>query len=116
MYRIGEFSSMTELSKETLRYYADIRLLVPVYIDPTNNYKYYDNNSFLTARLLFYLHKFDFTIQEMLQVVHEQSLDDLEEILLGKKRKLQQKVVRISMLIDDIDSFINEGKGEDFDT
>lgn len=115
MYRIGQFSSMTELSKETLRYYADIDLLQPVYIDPTNNYKYYDNNSFLTARLLIYLRKFDFSIQEMQQVVHERSLEDLEDILLEKKKKLEQKAARISLLIDDIDAFIDYGKEVDLD-
>ncbi|MEK3886157.1 MerR family transcriptional regulator [Bacillus sp. FSL K6-3431] len=88
MYRIGEFASMTELSKETLRYYADIKLLEPIYVNPTNQYRYYDNNSFLTARLLFYLRKFDFSIQEMLEVINKRSLADLEDILQEKKSRL----------------------------
>jgi DNA-binding transcriptional MerR regulator len=111
MYRIGEFASMTELSKETLRYYAEIKLLEPVFVDPTNHYKYYDNNSYLTARLLYYLRRFDFSIQEMLVVVKERSLDDLEGILLEKKSKLKQKADEITILINDIDTFINHGNG-----
>ncbi|WP_404450624.1 MerR family transcriptional regulator [Virgibacillus necropolis] len=111
MYRVGEFALMTELTKETLRYYAEIKLLEPVYIDPANSYSYYDNNSYLTARLLFYLRKFDFSIQEMLEVVKQRSLDELEEILQEKKNKLKQQVTEIESLINVIDEFIDYGNG-----
>ncbi|GGA86933.1 MerR family transcriptional regulator [Ornithinibacillus halotolerans] len=113
MYKTGEFSEMTELSKETLRYYAEIKLLEPVYIDPDNGYKYYDNNSFLNARLLFFLRKFGFTIQEMKQVIQERSLDELEDILIEKKEKLELKIQEIRDLILQIDAFIDYGNGVD---
>lgn len=35
MYKVSEFSEMTGLSKETLRYYAEVKLLEPAYIDRT---------------------------------------------------------------------------------
>ncbi|WP_028608373.1 MerR family transcriptional regulator [Paenibacillus harenae] len=111
MYRIGEFASMTELTKETLRYYADIKLLEPVYVDPVNHYKYYDNHSYLMARLLFHLRRFGFTIQEMKDFVEKRSLDDLEDILQEKKRKLNRQIEEITVIIQDIDSFIDEGNG-----
>lgn len=37
MYRISEFSEITGLSKETLRYYAEVKLLEPAYIEPSNH-------------------------------------------------------------------------------
>ncbi|MFC4559045.1 MerR family DNA-binding transcriptional regulator [Virgibacillus kekensis] len=40
MHKISDFAAMTGLSKETLRYYAEVRLLEPAYIDPRNNYRY----------------------------------------------------------------------------
>ncbi|MDQ0063780.1 MerR family transcriptional regulator [Paenibacillus harenae] len=111
MYRIGEFATMTELTKETLRYYAEIKLLEPVYVDPDNHYKYYDNHSYLMARLLFHLRRFGFSIQEMKDYVEKRSLDDLELILQEKKRKLSHQVEEIEAIIKDIDSFIDEGNG-----
>ncbi|WP_277586982.1 MerR family DNA-binding transcriptional regulator [Psychrobacillus antarcticus] len=45
MYKISEFAHLTGLSKETLRYYADVKLLEPAYIDPVNNFRYYDDGS-----------------------------------------------------------------------
>lgn len=111
MYRTGEFAEMTDLSKETLRYYAEIKLLEPVYIDPSNGYKYYDNNSFLTARLLFFLRKFGFSIQEMKHALQERSLDELEQILVEKKNKLESEIQEINELIERIEVFINDGNG-----
>jgi DNA-binding transcriptional MerR regulator len=46
MYKVSEFVEMTGLSKETLRYYAEVKLLEPAFIDPKNNYRYYDDGSF----------------------------------------------------------------------
>ncbi|MBC1436013.1 MerR family transcriptional regulator [Listeria rocourtiae] len=106
MYRIGEFSEMTGLTKETLRYYTQIELLQPVFVEPRNKYSYYDNNSFLVARLLVYLRRFDFSIQEMLMVVHDRSLDELEEILKEKKVALRQRIADTEAIIMEIDTFL----------
>ncbi|WP_430536565.1 MerR family transcriptional regulator [Listeria rocourtiae] len=106
MYRIGEFAEMTGLTKETLRYYAQIELLQPVFVEPRNKYSYYHNNSFLVARLLVYLRRFDFSIQEMLMVVHDRSLDELEEILKEKKVALRQRIVETEAIISEIDGFL----------
>ena len=53
MYKISEFADITGLSKETLRYYAEVKLLEPAYIDTTNNYRYYDDGSYFVAVLCY---------------------------------------------------------------
>jgi hypothetical protein len=52
MYKISEFARMIGLSRETLRYYAEVKLLEPAYINPDNNYRYYDDGSYFLAILL----------------------------------------------------------------
>ncbi|WP_157843277.1 MerR family transcriptional regulator, partial [Bacillus sp. FJAT-42315] len=42
MYSIGKFSEICNIPVKTLRYYSDIGLLKPSYIDPVTNYRYYD--------------------------------------------------------------------------
>ena len=37
---IGELSKRTGCSIKALRYYDSIRLLKPIYVDPSSNYKY----------------------------------------------------------------------------
>lgn len=38
---IGEFSKISGLSIKSLRYYDKIGILSPIYVDPSNNYRYY---------------------------------------------------------------------------
>ncbi|MDT9027044.1 MULTISPECIES: MerR family DNA-binding transcriptional regulator [Rossellomorea] len=113
MYKVSEFSKMTGLSKETLRYYAEIKLLEPVYIDPANNYRYYDNGSYLVGRLLVYLRRFNFSIQEMLTVVNDESFENLEQLIRAKKRDLEAEIQRIQTVIEEMDDFFEMGIGED---
>ncbi|MGV2940383.1 MerR family transcriptional regulator [Mesobacillus sp. LC4] len=112
MYKVSEFSKMTGLSKETLRYYAEIKLLEPVFIDPNNKYRYYDNGSYLVARLLVHLRRFNFTIQEMLTVVNDESFENLEQILWKKRQGLVNQVQELNELIEEMDDFFEFGMEE----
>ncbi|RSD26772.1 MerR family transcriptional regulator [Mesobacillus subterraneus] len=109
MYKVSEFSKMTGLSKETLRYYAETKLLEPVFIDPNNKYRYYDNGSFLIARLLVQLRRFNFTIQEMLTVVNDESFENLEQILWKKRQGIVKQVEELNKLIEEMDDFFEFG-------
>jgi MerR HTH family regulatory protein len=41
MLKIGDFSSLAQVSIKTLRYYDERGLLSPVHIDPETGYRYY---------------------------------------------------------------------------
>jgi DNA-binding transcriptional MerR regulator len=49
---IGEFSTMTRLSRKALRYYQELGLLEPAAVDPSNGYRYYDADQVDVARLI----------------------------------------------------------------
>ncbi|WP_339230385.1 MerR family transcriptional regulator [Oceanobacillus sp. FSL K6-2867] len=110
MYKISDFSEMTVLSKETLRYYAEIRLLEPAYIDPNNNYRYYDDGSYFLAILLVKLRRLGFTIQEMNTVMEDESFADLEGLLIQKRNKIQMEIEDLLLRMEGIDAFLESGK------
>ncbi|WP_456272985.1 MerR family transcriptional regulator [Bacillus sp. AK031] len=110
MYKISEFAEITGLSKETLRYYAEIKLLEPAYINPKNNYRYYDDGSYFLAVLLVKLRNFGLTIQEMQDVMNDQSFFNLEELLELKKKNIQQEIETLQQKLAEIDEFIESGK------
>jgi DNA-binding transcriptional MerR regulator len=112
MYKISEFAEMTGLSKETLRYYAEVKLLEPAYIDPNNNYRYYDDGSYFLAILLDKLRDFGFTIQEMLSVMEDESFAHLEDLLISKRTKIQQQIEALQLRAEEIDAFLASGKEE----
>jgi len=113
MYRVSEFAELTGLSKETLRYYAEVKLLEPAFIDPKNNYRYYDDGSYFLALLLSKLRRFGFTIQEMIDVMNDESFAHLEELLLQKKNKIQRQMEDLRLQVEEIDDFLASGKEGD---
>ncbi|MCM3601296.1 MerR family transcriptional regulator [Robertmurraya korlensis] len=112
MYKISEFAEITGLSKETLRYYAEMKLLEPAFIDPKNNYRYYDDGSIFLATLLSKLRKLGFTIQEMISVMEDESFSNLEALLVQKKRKILKQINELQLQVEEIDEFLASGKEE----
>lgn len=112
MYKISDFAEITGLSKETLRYYAEVKLLEPAYIDPKNNYRYYDDGSYFLAVLLSKLRRFGFTIQEMISVMEDESFTNLETLLNNKRINIQLQIDDLTLQLNEIDDFIATGKEE----
>jgi DNA-binding transcriptional MerR regulator len=112
MYKISEFVEMTGLSKETLRYYSEVKLLEPAYIDPKNNYRFYDDGSYFLAILLSKLRRFGFSIQEMISVMEDESFANLEELLIQKRNKIQLQIEDLLLQTKEIDEFLASGKEE----
>lgn len=113
MYLIREFSELTGLSRETLRYYAEVKLLEPAYIDPKNSYRYYDDGSYFLAILLVKLKSFGFTIQEMVSVMNDKSFANLENLLQQKRENIQSEIHDLQRKISEIDAFIESGREEE---
>ncbi|MBF4692388.1 MerR family transcriptional regulator [Fusibacter ferrireducens] len=96
MYKIGEFSKITFLSVKTLRYYNEIKLLVPAKIDEATGYRYYDDENFQKAMMIKTLRRFNFSIQELLEVLPRiDHMDDLADFLLEKHEQLETQVTMI---------------------
>lgn len=112
MYRISEFSEMTGLSKETPRYYEKEQLLEPASVHPSNKYRYYDDGSYFLALLLQKLRSFGCTIQEMKDVMRDESFANSEELLVRKKERLHIEMNQKQQKILEIEEFIRTGQEE----
>ncbi|WP_347551185.1 MerR family transcriptional regulator [Pseudalkalibacillus hwajinpoensis] len=112
MYKISEFVQLTGLSKETLRYYAEVNLLEPAFTDPKNKYRYYDDGSYFLALLLVKLRRFGFTIQEMRSVMEDESFEHLEDLLCEKRANILVQIEDLRLQITEIDEFLESGREE----
>ena len=55
MFRIGEFSKLTQVTIRMLRYYDEMGLLKPSKIDPRTNYRMYSVEQIPTLNKIIYL-------------------------------------------------------------
>jgi effector-binding domain-containing protein len=96
MYKIGEFSKITQLTVKTLRYYDEISLLQPAMIDSENSYRYYDEANYEKALKIKTLKKFDFSLKEILEVVD--NIEDPQDMTAYLNEKALQLELRMKEL------------------
>jgi DNA-binding transcriptional MerR regulator len=66
---IGEFSKRTRLSAKALRLYDGLGLVVPIDVDPTNGYRYYEERQVPDAVLIAMLRRLDMPLEEIASVL-----------------------------------------------
>lgn len=66
---IGEFSTMTRLSRKALRLYHDLGLLEPAEVDAATGYRYYDVTQVEVARLIRRFRDLDMPVPDLLSYV-----------------------------------------------
>lgn len=76
MLSIGEFSKICKVSTKTLRYYAEIGLILPNEINPENGYRYYAIEQLETMLLIIRLKSYNFSLEEIKQMVESGELDE----------------------------------------
>ena len=105
MYKIGEFSKLTNLSIRTLRYYNEIGLLIPEEVDIYTNYRYYSDQNLYQVKVIELLKKAGFTLEEIIK--YQNNFTD--DILLKHKQKLNNIQDKVK-LTDTIRKQIKDGK------
>lgn len=101
-YSIGELAKIKNIPIQTLRYYDQIDLFKPDYVNPENNYRYYTINQFFYLDIIKYLKYIGTPLAEMKQIIRSDAgtmyafLDKQEEIIQEKIRKLQDTQLLIN--------------------
>ncbi|MBN2040472.1 MAG: MerR family transcriptional regulator [Spirochaetes bacterium] len=96
MYSIGKFSAITKIPCKTLRYYDEISLLKPAYIDSDNNYRYYDHNSIVRVQQILIYKNCGMPLEKIGQLINKNNADeDLTKILKDHLSVLDEKIKEI---------------------
>lgn len=109
MYSIGEFSKIGSVSTKTLRYYDEIGLLKPAYIDEENRYRYYSEAQVDTILFISELKTYDLRLEQIKAILEKedssllehflrQRMEQLDEAIQGSirlRRSIEQKVLEI---------------------
>ncbi|MPW26942.1 MerR family transcriptional regulator [Alkalibaculum sp. M08DMB] len=115
MLSIGEFSNICRVSTKTLRYYAEIGLILPNEINPENGYRYYSIKQLETMLFINRLKSYKFSLEEIKTILKSEELQDekLYVELVRKKHEIKKQVQEFKSTLDQINediSILNQGK------
>jgi DNA-binding transcriptional MerR regulator len=100
MYKIGEFSKITNLTVKALRYYDEQEILKPSYRGD-NEYRFYDEADFERARLIVFLRNLNFSISEVKDVLNNcDQIEDVSYFLSEKKAFIEKRMEEEKALIE----------------
>ncbi len=71
MLKIGDFSTLAQVSIKTLRYYDEAGLLEPEWVDPENGYRYYAARQIARLHRILALKDFGFSLEEIGRLLGE---------------------------------------------
>jgi DNA-binding transcriptional MerR regulator len=99
MFRIGEFSQITRVTVDTLRYYDAIGLLKPVKVDPFTGYRYYSAKQLMSLNRILALKEIGFSLEEIARILQEKLSNDelrgmLKAQLVQAERDMQTAQLR----------------------
>jgi DNA-binding transcriptional MerR regulator/DNA gyrase inhibitor GyrI len=108
VYTIGQFSKIGRVSTKTLRYYDDIELLKPVYVEKKSQYRYYSDEQVLIILLISELKQYGLKLEEIKAIVDKQEVDLLKKFLKNKVSEIDEEVHNNLKLKDIIEQKIKK--------
>ncbi len=112
MLSIGEFSNICKVSTKTLRYYAEIGLILPDKINPENGYRYYSIEQLETMLFINRLKSYNFSLEEIKTMLEseESQEEKLYLALTRKKKEMEKQVQEFEKTLDELNNDISNLK------
>lgn len=107
MYRIGLFSKYGKTTIKTLRYYDEIGLLKPAYIDDETGYRYYATSQLFKLHDIVSLRQMGFAIADIIAIMDGRHVD---EIISKRKVEVENQLSHASEQLSRINNYINNRK------
>lgn len=103
LYKIGMFANMNRVTIKTLRYYDEQKLLVPVYVDEENGYRYYAAGQMAQLHRIIALKNLGFSIDDIRKII-----DGAEEktFLLEKKQEILKEIAVLTNKLSQVEGYL----------
>ncbi|WP_338472417.1 MerR family transcriptional regulator [Niallia sp. XMNu-256] len=103
VFTIGEVSRLFRIKSSAIRYYCDIGLLKPTYVDPETGYRYFSTAHFEQLNTIKYLQTLGLSLQEIQTFV-----DNRDPVYLLEQLQAQREITRHKIReLEEIEQKIN---------
>ena len=112
MLSIGDFSKICNVSTKTLRYYAEIGLILPNEINNENGYRYYSIEQLETMLFIKRLKSYNFSLEQIKTILQSEELRDekLYLSLIEKKKEIDKQVQELNLISEELNNDISNLK------
>ncbi|MGA7668876.1 MAG: MerR family transcriptional regulator [Nitrolancea sp.] len=93
MFRIGDFSRLTQVTVKALRHYDSLGLLKPAQIDPESGYRYYSGSQLPRLNRILALKDLGFSLEQIGQLLDaDLSPEQLRVMLQAKQDEVREQI------------------------
>ncbi len=110
LFTIGEIATLFDINKKTLRYYDEIGLFKPSYIDEKNNYRYYTTNQFEKLNTIIYLKNIGIPLNIIKSHLENISINNALNLFEIQEDIIEQKIEELKLIQNKVKSRISKIK------
>ena len=108
LFSIGEMAKIFHLSVSSLRHYEALGLVLPEYVDPSTNYRYYSVRQFEPLNTIRYLRAMDMPLTEIADFLQNRDVETIEEKLRAQKAAVVQKQKELKRIERKLDARLSQ--------
>ena len=113
MFGIGTVARLAQVSVRTLRYYDEIGLLAPVWVDPDTGYRWYAPEQLHRLHRILALRDLGVQLQEIAVLLADDlSVDELRGILLLRRAEAHERVLEETELLAHVEARLRQMEEE----
>jgi DNA-binding transcriptional MerR regulator len=103
LYTIGEISKLKNITTKALRFYDEIGLLKPYFVDPENQYRYYHPDQLLHVDIIKAARNLEISPNELIPFFEQQDTKGLIALLEEHKEQARAKLNKLQDVITGIE-------------
>ncbi len=98
LFTIGEMARLFHMNIRTLRYYDEIGVLKPEYVNEETNYRYYSTVQFERLNTIKYLRALDVPLEKILLFLNEKDVNTILSIFVEQHESVVRKQEQLSRI------------------
>ena len=114
MIRIGDFSKLSRVSVKTLRFYDEMGLFKPVYVDRATSYRFYEFDQLPRLHRILALKDLGFSLEEIGQLLAGNlSAEQLRGMLKLRQAEIRQRVQEEAQRLERVEARLRQIEQEE---
>jgi DNA-binding transcriptional MerR regulator len=109
MFRIGDFSRLTQVSVKALRFYDEVGLLKPTYVDRSTGYRYYAPELLSRLNHILAFKELGFSLGEIGHLLKDElPAERVRELLESRREELARRIEREQERLSEVETWLEQ--------